>query len=192
MFNQSFSYRMNRTQNTSIMKTHIYIFALLVAAITLLSSCSLLVASPIHSHGPHPHYAPHEEKPLWSKKICKKSFQVPIDGGIYEFECANDEFYISRIFDSSMLMPETHTNYRYSPTTDDYLSVDDLSYYGPFYTITCDLDKHNWIIKVDPLTATPGEFSYRDIWVFMWDGSDDYHFVFQFEQYENDSFEGIE
>ena len=112
------------------MKTHIYISALLVAAVTLLSSCSLLVASPIHSHRPHPHYA--------------------------------------------------------------YIDVDDFSYYGPFYTITCDLDKQNWIIEVDPLNATPGEISYREVWVFMWDGSDNFNFVFQFEQNDDDSFEGIE
>ena len=41
--------------------------------------------------------------------------------------------------------------------------------------------------------ATPGEFSYREIWVFMWDESDDFNFVFQFEQRDDyDSFEGIE
>lgn len=91
-----------------------------------------------------------------------------------------------------MLMPEAYTNYSYSPTTDEYIDVDDLSYYGPFYTITCDLDKQNWIIKIDPFTATPGEISYREIWVFMWDRSDNFNFVFQFEQNDDDSFEGIE
>lgn len=174
------------------MKTHIYISALLVAAVTLLSSCSLLVASPIHSHRPHPHDASHEERPHRSNKVCKKLFQVPVEGGVYEFDCANDQFYISKIFDSSMLTPEAYTNCSYSPTTDDYIDVDDFSYYGPFYTITCDLDKQNWIIEVDPLIATPGEISYREVWVFMWDGSDNFNFVFQFEQNDDDSFEGIE
>ena len=115
---------------------------------------------------------------------------------MYEFDCANDQFYISKIFDSSMLTPEAYTNCSYSPTTDDYIDVDDFSYYGPFYTITCDLDKQNWIIEVDPLNATPGEISYREVWVFvwvfMWDGSDNFNFVFQFEQNDDDSFEGIE
>ena len=119
------------------MKTHIYISALLVAAVTLLSSCSLLVASPIHSHRPHPHYASHEERPHRSNKVCKKLFQVPIDGGVYE---ANDQFYISKIFDTSMLMPDAYTDCSYSPTTDEFEDVNDLSYYGPFYTITCDFD----------------------------------------------------
>ncbi len=168
------------------MKTHIHISALLVVAITFLSSCSLLVSSPL------PGYASYEERPQWNKKICKKSFQVPVDGGVFEFECANDQFYISKIFDSSMPTPPAHTNCRYSPTTDDYIDVDDLSYYGSFYTVTCNLDQHNWIIKVDPLIATTDEYSYREIWVFMWDESDDYHFVFRFEQNDFDSFERIE
>lgn len=91
-----------------------------------------------------------------------------------------------------MLMPDAYTDCSYSPTTDEFEDVNDLSYYGPFYTITCDLDKHNWIITVDPWTATPGELSYREVWVFMWDGSDNFNFVFQFEQNDDDSFEGIE
>ena len=87
----------------------------------------------------------------------------------------------------------SHSNCRYSPTANDFISVNDVTYSGPFYTITCNRDKHNWIIEVDPLMATPGEFSYREIWVFMWDESDDFNFVFQFEQRDDyDSFEGIE
>ena len=111
---------------------------------------------------------------------------------MYEFDCANDQFYISKIFDSSMLMQDAYTNSLYSPSTDDYASVNDLSYDGSFYTITCDLKEHKWIIEVDPLLATPGEFSYREVWVCMWDESDGYKFVFQFEQNDDDSFEGIE
>ena len=176
------------------MKTHKYISALLVVASALLSSCSLLVSSPIHSHRPHPHYDYYDEgKPIRNRKVCKKSFKVPIEGGVFEFDCANDQFYISKIFDTSMLMQEAYTDGLYSPSTDDYTSVDDLSYDGPFYTITCDLDEHKWIMEVDPLMATPGEYSYREVWVCMWDESDCYRFVFQFEQKDDDdSFEGIE
>lgn len=174
------------------MNTHKHISALLVVAIDLLSSCSLLVSSPLPSPRPHPYYASYGGSPYRNNKVCKKSFHVPIEGGVYEFNCANDQFYISKIFDSSMIMPQAHSNCRYSPTTDDYITVGDLSYNGPFYTITCNLDKHNWIIKVDPLMSTPDECSDRDIWVFMWDESDDYHFVFLFEQYNNDSLECIE
>ena len=86
----------------------------------------------------------------------------------------------------------THSNGRYSPAANDYEDVNDLSYSGSFYTITCNKNKHNWVITVDPLMASPGEFSYRDVWVYMWDGSDDSGFVFHFEQSDYDSFESIE
>ena len=177
------------------MKTHKYISALLVmVASALLSSCSLLVSSPIHSYRPRPYYASAGERPLRSPKVCKRSFQVPVDGGVYEFDCANDQFSLPRIFDTSMLMQDAYTDSRYSPATDDYASLDGLSYDGAFYTITCDLDEHKWTITVDPLMATPGEFSYREVWVCMWDESDGYKFVFQFEQNDddNDSFGGVE
>ena len=91
-----------------------------------------------------------------------------------------------------MPMPDLYTDSRYSQTSSDYIYVNDLTYEGSFYTITCNKDKHNWIIEVDPLLAVPGEFGTREIWVFMWDGSDDSNFVFHFEQSDDDSFECIE
>ena len=188
---------MNWAQNRDIMKSLHHISALLVVASTLLSSCSLLVSSPIHYPGPHHHHDSYESDsygrhPHRNKKVYSGSFQVAPEGGIYEFECANDEFYISRIFDTSMPMPDLYTDSRYSQTSSDYIYVNDLTYEGSFYTITCNKDKHNWIIEVDPLLAVPGEFGTREIWVFMWDGSDDSNFVFHFEQSDDDSFECIE
>ena len=176
------------------MKTHKYISALLVVASALLSSCSLLVSSPIGPSGPHHHFAGYGPRPHRSGRVYNSLLQVPADGGIYEFDCANDEFYISRIFDSSMPEPQrySHADCRYSPTANDYISVNDVTYSGPFYTITCNRDKHNWIIEIDPLIATSGELDYREIRVFMWDGSDNSNFVFQFEQSDSDSFEYIE
>lgn len=179
------------------MKTHQYISVLLVVASTLLSSCSLLVSSPLHYQRPHPYFADydsnhHRAKPHWNNKVYNGYIEVPAEGGIYEFDCADDQFYISRIFDSSMPVPQKHSNCRYSPTSDDFESVNDLTYSGPFYTITCNKDKHNWVIKVDPIMTTTGELNDREIWVFMWDGSDDSNFVFKFEQIDYDSIGYIE
>ena len=163
-------------------------------ASTLLSSCVLLAPSPIHYSSPHPYYADQEPSPYGgSHKVYNGFIEVPAEGGIYEFECADDHFYISRIFDSSMPVPGEYSNCRYSPTTDDYISVNDYSYSGSFYTITCNKDEHNWVIKVDPFMAMQDEYNYRDIWVFMWDGSDNSHLIFQFEQIDDDnSYEHIE
>ena len=176
------------------MRTHINIAALLVVASALLSSCELLVSSPIHSHGPQHHFAAHESsyyrRPHLVNKVYNGCFEIPAEGGIYEFDCANDQFYIARIFDTSMLYEPFDR--RYSPKTDDYIDVDDFSYSGSFYTITCNKDKHNWVIKVDPIMASPDEFSYREIWVLMWDGSDNSNIVFQFEQADSESLGYIE
>ena len=165
------------------MKSHIHIFALLVVASTLLSSCVLLAPSPIHYSNPHPYFADQEPGPYGGNhKVYNGVIEVPAEGGIYEFDCADDKFYISRIFDSSMPVPDNYSNCRYSPKANDYKSVNDYSYSGSFYTITCNKDEHNWVIKVEPLMAASGEYNYRDIWVYMWDGSDGSHFIFQFEQ----------
>ena len=170
------------------MKTHQHISALLILASALLSSCSLLVTSPIHSHGPRHHFADYGPRPHPNIKVYNELFQVPAEGGIYKFNCANDKFYISRIFDSSMPVTHNYSNCRYSPTEGDFESVNDVTYSGAFYTITCNKDEHNWIIEVDPLT----ELNYREIRVFMWDGSDDSKLVFQFEQSDYDDLGYIE
>ena len=84
-----------------------------------------------------------------------------------------------------MPVPDSQTNSHYSPTSNDYISVDDVSYSGSFYTITCNKDQHNWVVKVDPLLAASGELANRDVWVIIWDLSDDSNFLFQFEQSES-------
>ena len=175
------------------MKTLKHISALLVVASTFLSSCSLLVSSPIHSPGPHhflagPVPSPYRGNPQRVKKVYNGIIQVSAGGGIYQFECADDQFYISRIFDSSMPVLHNYSNCRYSPKSDDYISVDDLTYSGSFYTITCNKDEHNWVINIDPLT----ESDFREIRVFMWDGSDDSNFIFRFEQSDFNDDECIE
>ena len=179
------------------MKTLKYISALLVVASTLLPSCMLLDSSPIHSYGPHfPFAASGSSHYGWghhrANKVYKGSFEVPAEGGIYEIECGNDNFYISRIFDSSMTLPQNYSNCRYSPTADDFESVNDLTYSGPFYTITCNKDKHNWVIKVDPFIALADEINYREVRVSMWDGSDNSNLVFQFEQNDDGNYGCIE
>ncbi len=182
------------------MKYHQHILALLAVASTLLSSCTLLVSSPIPHSGHHHHYdddggSSYRARP---RRVYSRVFQVPAEGGIYEFDCATDQFYISKIYDTSMPtlepMPRynTHTNCRISPSTDDYESVNDLTYNGSFYTITCDMDKQNWVITVDPFVAFPDEPSIRDIWVLMHDESDDSGFVFQFEQIDDETIESIQ
>ena len=177
------------------MKTHIKIAALLVAASALLSSCELLVSSPIHYPSNHHHSAYYGSgyyggRPLRNNKVYKGLFEVPADGGTFEFDCADDQFYISRIYDSTMPLPRKTSNCRHSPTTNDLWPVYDLTYTGSFYTITCNRDEHNWIIKIDPLISIPGQINDRDILVYMWDGADDYNFIFRFEQSDNEDSSG--
>ena len=69
--------------------------------------------------------------------------------------------------------PHTHSNCRCPYTADDYIVIDDTNYYGSFYTITCNYDKHTWTIEVDPLMANYNEFMRRDIWVIMWKEGDE-------------------
>lgn len=162
------------------METHKYISALLVVASALLSSCSLLVSSPLSAPRPRPHTE------LRNNNVYSGIINVPTEGGIYEFDCADDQFYISRIYDSTMPLPRKSSDCRHSPTTNDLWPVYDLTYTGSFYTITCNRDEHNWIIKIDPLISIPGQINDRDILVYMWDGADDYNFIFRFEQNDND------
>lgn len=56
MYHQSFSSRMNRTQNSNIMRTHPFISILLVVATTFLSSCTLLCSSPLPRSRQHIHH----------------------------------------------------------------------------------------------------------------------------------------
>ena len=171
------------------MKTHKHISALLVVAITLLSSCSLLVSSPLPSSKPHPHENHHR-----NSKGYNELFEVSVEGGIFEFNCADDQFYISRVVDSSMPPPHKHSNSkcRCGQTTREYKIVNVLTYSGSFYTITCNRDEHNWVIKIDPLTATYGEFNEREVWVYMRDESDNSSLVFKFEQGDFEGYESIE
>ena len=166
------------------MEAHKHISALLVVASALLSSCSLLVSSPLPPSGPRPH----SESDSFGRKnyVYSGIIEVPAEGGIYEFDCADDQFYISRIYDSTMPLPRKTSNCRHTPTTNDLWPVYDLTYTGSFYTITCNRDEHNWIINIDPLISIPGEYNDRGILVYMWDGSDDYNFIFRFEQSDND------
>ena len=158
----------------------------LVAACTVLSSCSLLVASPIHSprqhfptlDAPRPHHHGDymtAETAMGNSRAYQGFISIPAKGGIFEFECATDHFFISKILDSSMprRKPHTHSNCRCPYTADDYILVDDTNYYGSFYTISCNYDKQSWTIEVDPLTASYSGFMNRDIWVIMWKEGDE-------------------
>lgn len=165
------------------MKSLKHISALLVVAGTLLSSCTLLESSPLHYPRPRPSFAPHG-----IHKNYNGFFQVPAKGGVYEFECANDQFYISKIYDTSL--SREHSNSRYSIAENGFIPVNDLTYDGAFYTITCNKDEHNWIIEVDPL-PTSGDSNAREVWVLMWDESDESSLVFQFEQSSPDYVDGI-
>ena len=171
------------------MKTLKYIAASFLMASTLLSSCTLLCSSPIpHSSSHNHYYGPWSSHYGGSMKIYNGLFQVPAEGGVYKFNCADDQFYISRVFDSSMPIPEPHRHHGFHSgcscclSAINYRTVEDLDYDGTFYTITCNQDEHNWIITVDPLSTTAGESDMREIWVSMWDDSDDSYIVFLFEQ----------
>ena len=175
------------------MKTHKIILALLVVASAFLPSCMLLDSSPLHSPRPRPFLAPHKPRPYRPDySSYNKSFEVPVEGGIYEIDCANDQFYISKVFDSSMSEPLRLSDGHYSPAERDFITVNDLTYTGQFYTITCNVDKHNCVIEIEPLSAAPDESDYRELRVFMWDGSDDSHFVFRFEQIDDYDYGYIE
>lgn len=172
------------------MRTLKHISALLAVASILLSSCSLLESSPLPHSRPRPHYPAPESfsygsYPYRHNKVYNGVIHVPAEGGVYEFKCGDDKLFISEIYDSSMPLPDRQMNSHYSPTSNDYISVDDVSYSGSFYTITCNKDQHNWVVKVDPLLAASGELANRDVWVIIWDLSDDSNFLFQFEQSES-------
>ncbi len=170
---------MNRTQNTNIMKTLSIIsnFLVSVAACTLLSSCVLLASSPIH----HPR---HHRIPDPNTIVYNAVFHIPEKGGVYEFECADDQFYISKVLDTTMPLPRphTHSNCCCSHPMNHFKIIEDMTYHGSFYTITCNNDDHTWVIEFAPIKTASGESNQRDVWVQMWDGSDDSDFVFLFEQ----------
>ena len=172
---------MNWPQNTIIMKTlhTISLFLVLVAACTVLSSCSLLVASPIHHSRPHHHFDNHvaATNPMEYEKTYNAYFRIPAKGGVFEFECSTDQFFISKVLDSSMPMPiqHTHTNcHCASGSYEHFMTVNVSTYCGSFYTINCNNDEQNWTIQIDPFTTTSSEIKRRDVWVIMLKEGDDY------------------
>lgn len=171
------------------MKTLKYISALLVLACSLLSSCSLLVASSIY---PSDDYLSYDEEEVdeeeyyceyiddvtLSNDVYSEVIFIPVDGGSYEFKCRFDQFYISKIFDSSL--PCNFDQF----STQVFRPVNAWVYNGPFYTITCDTRQHTWKIEVEPLISMS---NIRQIWVMMWPGFNNQNFVFQFEQGDYDN-----
>lgn len=170
---------MNRTQNADIMKRLQLISVLSIVSCTLLSSCTLLESSPLPRERRHHHDAHYGSS--YNDKTYHGTFQVPAEGGIYEFDCADDDFFISHIMDSSMPMPAAPQG-RCAPSVEAGRHVNALTYDGPFYTITCHPEKHNWVIEVDPLRVTQWGRNEREVMVFMSDESDYSDFVFLFEQ----------
>lgn len=156
----------------------ISIILVLVAACTHLTSCTLLASSPIHSSRLHLHFDDYvaDEDPWESNQAYHGFFRIPARGGVYEFECSTDQFFISRILDSSMPLSKPHSQSNCRCSSNSYhhfMSVDASTYSGSFYTITCNYDEHNWTIKVDPLSTTSSELGRRDVWVIMWREGDD-------------------
>ena len=85
-----------------------------------------------------------------------------------------------------MLGANKRSDGHYSPLETDFVTVNDVTYSGQFYTITCNKDEHNWVIEIDPFIASSDELNYREVRVSMWDGSDNSRFVFRFEQIDDD------
>lgn len=164
------------------MKPLNHISVLLVAASTLLTSCLLLVSSPLPPSRPH-HYVDHESHKGNSNGY-DEFYQIPAKGGVFEFQCANDQFNLAVLFDSTTPMVDQHSNGRCGPTVDKnyYKPVKGSFYDGPYYTITCDKDKHKWTIEVKPLTTKYRGSDKRNICVSMQDESDFSTFVLMFEQ----------
>jgi len=157
----------------------ISLLLILVTACTVLSSCSLLVASPIHYPRPHHHFDNDVAaiNPMEYDKAYNAYFRIPAKGGVYEFECSTDQFIISKVLDSSMPMPfqHTHSNCRCaSGSYEHFMAIDASTYNGSFYTITCNNDEQNWTIQIDPFTTTSSENRRRDVWVIMWKEGDNY------------------
>ena len=100
---------------------------------------------------------------------------IPVEGGTYEFEYANETFYISSVYDSSMRPVDS------SFSTRLFKSVKSLSYNGSYYKISCNRVTHTWRIEVDPMPITDKPEK-RSIYVLMWTSSHNYNFVFQFDQ----------
>ena len=172
------------------MKTLKNISLILVATSTLLASCTTLLASSSLSSCDSDSFIEEEfedeEEVIISQHMvgcCNNDlysevFQIPVDGGSYEFECEYVQFYISKIFDTSL--PCTFEQF----STQVFKPVNAWVYNGPFYTITCDTRNHVWKIEVEPLISLS---EIRQIWVLMWPGFDKHNYVFQFEQGDPDS-----
>lgn len=132
MFNQSYYGR----KIVSIMKTHKHISALLVVASVIFSSCTLFVSSLLEYPRPRPNTN-------LTQNVYNGIIEVPADGGLYEFDCTDDKFYISKFFDSSMPVLSKNFDSRHSPETNNYIPVNDLTYSGSFYTVY----KNHYILK---------------------------------------------
>lgn len=100
---------------------------------------------------------------------------IPADGGSYEFEYLNESFHIASVYDSSF--PPVNSPF----STRLFKTVNSLRYNGPYYNISCDRGKSTWKIEVDPMAQT-FEPETRSIYVLMWTPSQNYKFVFHFEQ----------
>lgn len=100
---------------------------------------------------------------------------IPAEGGSYEFEYANETFYISSVYDSSMRLVDAPLS------TLLFKSVKSLSYNGSYYRISCNRGTHTWRIDVDPMPISDKPET-RSIYVLMWTSSHNYNFVFQFDQ----------
>ena len=178
---------MNRTQIADIMKRLQLIPIFSIVTCTLLSSCALLVSSPLPHTGHHHHDADYgssyDGRPAHrNDKTYHGTIRVPAEGGIYEIDCADDDFFISYIIDSTMPLPVTTHNGRCGPMVECGRHVNGLTYDGPFYSIACYQEKHNWVIKIAPFRAAMALGDERDIMVHMSDESDYSDVVFLFKQ----------
>ncbi len=156
-----------------------------IVTCTLLSSCALLVSSPLPRAGHHHHHADSEssyDERHDYRNTYHGTIQVPAEGGIYEIDCADDDFFISYIIDSSMPQSVATHNGRCGSMVECGRHVNGLTYDGPFYSIACYQEKHNWVIEIAPFRAAMALGDEREIMVHMSDESDYSDVVFIFKQ----------
>lgn len=161
-----------------------------IVTCTLLSSCALLVSSPLPHTGHHHHDADYgssyDGRPAHrNDKTYHGTIRVSAEGGIYEIDCADDDFFISYIIDSTMPLPVSNHNGRCGPMVECGRHVNGLTYDGPFYSIACYQEKHNWVIEFKPLMASLAGRDGREVMVFMSDESDHSDIVLLFQQRED-------
>jgi len=140
------------------------------------------VSSPLHSS--RPHYFDDDAdagNPDWDANLYDAAFEIPAEGGIYEFDCPDDQFCISKVLDSTMPLPYPHTHYdcRCSYPINHFRIIEDEAYHGSFYSITCYHDDHTWVLEIYPLKAESD--SQRELWVLMRSGANVF-FSFCFTQ----------